>query len=115
MVIFPSGPGTLRATSGVIEDGLWRHGAFALAAQTGAKVVPIHIDAPRAPLRVWMLRIHPLLFHAAAPQDAKYLRGKTVKVTFGDPDSAEMKKALSDLSTAPQKARELVYRLRESP
>jgi hypothetical protein len=41
------------------------------------------------------------------------MRGKTVTGTSGDPDSAELKEALSDLSTAPNKVRELVYRLPE--
>lgn len=112
MVIFPCGPGASRTSEGIMQDGEWRHGAFALAQQAGAKVVPVHIDAPIAPIRNLLLRMYPLLFHAAAPHDAMYLNGKTVTVTFGDPESTELQEALSDLSTAPAKVRELVYRLR---
>ena len=113
VLIFPCGIGFRKNTDGHLEEGDWRHGAFAFAAKTGATVLPIHIGASGSPHRLRLHGIHPILYQAAYPFEIFHLRGKTVDITIGDPNMPELKEALKDLSTAPERVREIVFRLPE--
>lgn len=88
VVAFPAGPDGECTPSGGYVDGPWQKATFKLAAETGAVIVPVFIDAQMSRLRRTCRRLSPVLYHAAAAHEVRNMKKRRVKVVFGQPIEA---------------------------
>jgi len=86
VVLFPSGTvAPTRDAHGVPVDAEWHSTVGRLAAQTGAPVLPVHIDGRNSQLFYALGRLHPLLRTALLSRECLKARGREISVRIGAP------------------------------
>ncbi|MEM8588212.1 MAG: 1-acyl-sn-glycerol-3-phosphate acyltransferase [Pseudomonadota bacterium] len=111
VVAFPAGPDGTCTPSGTYVDGPWQKATFKLAAETGAVIVPVFIDAQMSRLRRACRRLSPLLYHAAAAHEVRNMKKRRIEAVFGQPiDAAGLASETADGDVA-SVMRETTYAL----
>lgn len=97
LVVFPAGEVShVRARSGRLVDGPWRHGAVRLAAATGAPVVPVFIEGRNSRTFERAGLVSPRLRTALLPRELLAQCGRRVQLAVGRAVSPRRLTAVGD-------------------